>query len=73
MDWESAFKWIGAILVATFGWMWRRQATRLDALEKDRVTRTDFDELRASMLATFTNGHNRLEDKLDRIIERLMK
>lgn len=42
---------------------------RLNALEADRVTRDDFDELRHSLTATATHNQERTESRLDRILE----
>jgi hypothetical protein len=44
---------------------------RITALETNRVTRDDFDELRSSLMATATQNHERVEQRLDRILERL--
>jgi hypothetical protein len=73
MPWEALSKWALGALALILSWLGIDLYHRIRKLEEDRVTREDFDELRQSMMATFTNGHDRLEDKLDRIIERLMK
>lgn len=44
---------------------------RIVALETDRITRDDFDELRHSLTATAANNQTRVEQRLDRIMERL--
>jgi hypothetical protein len=59
------------ILTAVFavvGWWMQRKVARSEALEarvaaleQQRVTKDDFDELRESMNATFTNGIERVE------------
>jgi hypothetical protein len=73
MPWESLSKWALGALALILSWLGIDLYHRIRKLEEGRVTRKDFDELRHSLMATFTNGHERLEDKLDRIIERLMK
>lgn len=44
---------------------------RIVALETDRITRDDFDELRHSLTATAVNNQMRVEQRFDRIMERL--
>lgn len=73
MPWEQLSKWLLGVLAALVGWLGANLVNRVRELEKGRVTRADFDELRSSMMATFTQGHQALEAKLDRIIERLMR
>jgi hypothetical protein len=73
MPWDSLAKWSLGTLGLVLSWFGIDLYRRVRDLERGRVTREDFDELRQSMMATFTNGHERLEDKLDRIIERLWK
>ncbi len=66
----------GLLTVIAFGF--RRFAAAQDKntadiaeLQKNRVTRDDFDELRSSLMATATQNHNRLEERLDRIWQHL--
>jgi CTP:molybdopterin cytidylyltransferase MocA len=66
------------ILTAVFavvGWWMQRKVARSEALEarvaaleQQRVTKDDFDELRESMNATFTNGIERVERRTDEIL-----
>lgn len=39
--------------------------SRLRDVESDRVTKENFDELRESMMATYTNAHQMLERRID--------
>ncbi len=67
-------------LLALIAWLLRRGVGKVDGheariagLEKDRVTRDDLDELRASLTATVAHAQERTETRLDRILERLAK
>lgn len=71
MPWEALAKWLGGIVVAVLGWLGLDTYKRVRALEENKVTREDLDELRSSMIATFSNGHERIEQRLDKIWERL--
>lgn len=73
MPWEALSKWALGALTIVLSWIGVDLYRRVKDLERDRVTRDDFDELRHSMMATFTHGHDLLDKKLDRIIERLWK
>ena len=71
---------IAAFLVTVVGWMAQRaiakvdrQEERIAALERDRVTKQDFDELRESMNATFTHGMDRIERRTDQILFRMAR
>ena len=63
-----------------FGWQMKRNATRLDALEKDSVPRTEFnntvDSLRNTIEKTQTGltqrideGNRGINERLDRLLE----
>jgi hypothetical protein len=73
VPWEALSKWALGALALVLGWIGIDVYKRVKKLEEGRVTREDFDELRTSMMATFTHGHERLEGKLDKLIERLIK
>ncbi len=73
MPWEALAKWLGGLVMVVLGWVGVDLHKRIKELEAGRVTREDFDELRHSLMATFTHGHDRLEGKLDRLIEKLIK
>lgn len=75
-DWLAAHlpESVAALLAVLTGWFTQRgnrirsHARRISKLESDRVTREDFDELRESMNATFTNGIERVERRTDEIL-----
>lgn len=76
MDWKNAALAIMSALTAIGGWFLKRQDDRIADLEKERgqlVTRDHLDEVRSSITASFQNSHARIEDKLDRLIERRLK
>lgn len=70
---EAALKWAAGALVAVLAWLGVDLYKRVKKLEEDRVTREDFDELRHSLMATFIHGHDKLEAKIDKLIDRLIK
>lgn len=73
MPWEALAKWLGGLVVAVLGWFGIDLHRRVKQLEESRVSREDIDELRHSMMQTFTHGHDKVEAKVDRLIERLIK
>lgn len=68
---------IGAASAAVGAWFaargarLRALARRVTRLEKERVTRDDFDELRSSLTASISHNQQRTEERLDRIWEHL--
>lgn len=67
-----------AILLAVIAFSMRRfiatqdaHGERIKALETDRVTRDDFDELRHSLTATAAQNHELVTARLDRILEHM--
>lgn len=76
MDFAAAFKWVGGLFVALLAWLGVDLLKRVRDLESDRgkmVTRDHLEEVRGSITASFQNSHIRIEDKLDRLIERNIK
>lgn len=73
MPWEAIAKWALGAWLTVLSWVGVRQVSRIDELEKDRVTRNDFDELRHSLTASITNAQERTEARLDKIWEHLAK
>lgn len=76
-DWKNAAIALLGALVGLLGWIGRRElkraemtqqdhASRIGVLEKDRVTRDDFDELRSSLTASITGGYERLENSVEK-------
>lgn len=66
---------ITTLIAGFIAWLARRaiakvdaQEDRIAALERSTVTKDDFDELRESMNATFTNGIERVERRTDEIL-----
>jgi len=75
-DARSPFHWVLVLAGGVVAWFVKRDyrrvddtlkdhAQQIDELQKDRVTKNDFDELRASITATITNGFARAQDKMD--------
>lgn len=69
-----------AAMLSVIGWWVQRKLARNDAfearitaLERNRVTKEDFDELRESMNATFVNGMQRIENRTDQILFHMAK
>lgn len=67
-----------AVLLAVSVWIIKRAVatqdsheTRISGLETDRVTREDFDELRASLTATAAHNQERTESRMDRLFEKI--
>lgn len=75
-DWLAAHLPESVVTIIAFVTAWftqrgarlRAHHKRIQKLETERVTREDFDELRESMNATFTNGMDRLERRTDEIL-----
>ncbi len=61
---DGLLKWLAAALASVVAWFGLDLHRRMRDLEKERVTRDDFDELRTSMMATFTHGHATLREAL---------
>lgn len=72
----KVFQAIGAVLIAMFVWLVKREIKRVDdtlhehagkigELQLNRVTKDDMDELRASLTATVTNGFQLLDRRVD--------
>lgn len=73
MDLMAALKWLGGAFIALLAWLGVDLMKRVKKLEEGHVTRDHLDEVRSSITASFQNSHERIEDKLDRLIERQMK
>lgn len=79
--------WPEGLVLAVLGllrWLGVREVNRVDkaiedheerlgVLEKDHITREDFDELRSSLTATITNTAERAENRLDLILKHLLE
>jgi hypothetical protein len=81
-SWLTELVWkaveaLGLALGAVFAWFVKRDVNRFDKaleahtmeigeLQRDRVTRKDFDELRSSLTAAITHGFDRAEEKIDK-------
>jgi hypothetical protein len=79
-DWlaQHLIEVVIAALVGLAAWLLRRfvggvdsHERRIGALEQDRVTREDFDELRASLTATAAHNQERTETRMDRLFEKI--
>jgi hypothetical protein len=64
-----------AAFFAAVGWWVQRKIARADALEdriqaleRDKVTKADVEELRESMVASITNSFARVESRTDEIL-----
>lgn len=77
LDWKTVAISLLGILMGLLGWIGRRElkraevtqqdhASRLGVLERDRVSRDDFDELRSSLTASITVGVERLENSVEK-------
>lgn len=72
----AILKWLGGAFIALLAWLGVDVWKRVRELEKDRaqmVTRDHLDEVRSSITSSFQNSHERIENKLDRLIERNLK
>lgn len=72
-DWKNAAIALLGAIVGLLGWggkrALQRQAEhqqRIEALERDRVSRDDFDELRSSLTASISVGIERLENSVEK-------
>lgn len=73
MDISAILKWCAGAFITLLAWLGIDLMRRVKKLEEGHITRDHLDEVRSSITASFQNSHERIEDKLDRLIERQLR